>query len=235
MVQNPGLHQWAGSQGDLGMTYCQNYGPGGCVEYSAFEQLIINSTTATMSDPENPSNSTSTYDHLIFGLNFNDINSPFTSISSVESSLQLGDVLPEYASAIQYLQQPVDDPNYHMITIENLDFCTNENMFFPYANNWQVLVDTGSVCLTLPEEIYNSFAGYFDNSTTFADATLMPVFKFKVNSDSFNSTKCTTSSESSADNLFYIPLASLLVNSSAISSGEDMEGAPFVTVMDTTT
>jgi hypothetical protein len=139
---------------------------------------------------------------LIFGLNFN------PEASNINSTMQLGSVDAKYENSLVWQKQASQYPEYHTIFINNLAIC-GQSVLSSIADTWSVLIDTGSVCLNLPEEIYNNFIVWIDLSPI-SDASMLPVFSFSI-----------------ANKDFYIPLSSLLVNESTISVES---GAPLISI-----
>lgn len=190
-AQNPILHNWFDSDGVMGLNYC-NSKPN-CP--TAFQHLLSNSTDVLD-------------DKGTFALDLQ----PSVYLDGINSTMQIGGVSAEYAEMVQWMQQPVSDPTLHQFFMENLTFCGN-GLFGNFSNNWNVVVDTGAVCLTLPGEIYDSFEVWFNTSTTVKNYTDLPSLSFSMST--FDQEK------------FYIPLGNLIVNSSAI---DNENGAPFVSV-----
>eukprot|EP01040_Poterioochromonas_malhamensis_P007739 gene7739-8357_t len=193
-ASNPVLHNWKNSSGDFGLSY---YGNG---KYTTFQTLLSSSTTENSED----------YNNQTFGLNFHNPSSSILSIASGgSSSVQLGGVLPKYANSIIWQQQPLSTPSAHEFFLDSLSFC-GVNLFANYSNNWQVLVHTGSSCLTLPGEMYDTFSSWYSN-TTVTNARQLPAVSFTLNGHH--------------DTTYYIPLGQLLVAESAIKTEP---GAPYV-------
>ena len=207
-IANEKLHSWDLSDGVIGMSYCLQ---GTCLQPTPFQNLVKNATESSDSS-------------LVFGLDFRSKNAAanqYVAASTAgadSSAMQLGGVDAQYAESLLWTVQSTDNPLYHQFYVEDLLFC-NSQILGNYSQNWQVEVDTGSVCLTLPSEIYDSFTAWFDNSTQIDDVASMPAFSYAV-SNGVNTTNA------------YLPLGDLLINSSAI---ETEEGAPFVNVRYPTT
>jgi hypothetical protein len=197
IANNPVLHNWKNSTGDFGMGY--NYSGTG---YTSFQQILLASTTDTE-------------ESQTFGLDFRNPSSSIASIASQASSIQLGGISSSFASSISYLTQPVQYPVYHEFFIEDLSFC-GVDLFGNYSNNWLVMVDSGSSCLTLPSEMYNAFASWYSNTTAVTNTNQLPALSFKL----------LGSSES-----LFIPLSELIVAANAI---ETEVGAPYVNLQGST-
>jgi len=116
------------------------------------------------------------------------------------------------------MNQPVSEPNNHQFFLENLTFC-GISLLSNFSNNWPVVVDSGSVCVSLPSEIYDTFTSWLDNSTV-VDISQMNSLSFQL------------AMNDNANLFYHIPLSSLLINSSDIIS-ED--GAPFIHVAGSST
>ncbi len=185
-VQNLDLHRWNLTNGDLGLTYS------GCVWESCptpFQSILYN--TSTLLNPAESSNST-------FGLDFRNTNSDILSIASLNSTMQLGGVKEEYEQLITWLPQPSITPDYHYFMIQNLQFCGSQ-LFSNYSTTWQVMIDTGASCLSLPGEMYDAFAARFVNGTEITSLANLPSFTFEL---------CTETKTET----FYLPLGIFAVD-----------------------
>ena len=89
----------------------------------------------------------------VFALDFRDENSP--------SSIELGGYDQTYN--LTWFQQPVQDPVYHMATIEGLSLC-GVDLSGNWTDSWSVLVDTSASCLTLPDEPYKALKTWLSSS-----------------------------------------------------------------------
>ena len=202
-IENDKLHAWQLSNGVFGMSYCW----GSCDGPTPFQRLVENATEEGSSS-------------LIFGLDFRTEDPPTdkyivpSSVGGDLSSIQLGEVDPQFANTLLWTVQGVSSPSYHQFYIDDVTFC-NSHILGNFSQNWQVLVDTGAACLTLPAEIYDSFHSWFDNNSVINDIANMPAFSYQV-SNSAN--EVTTA---------YLPLSDLLINATDI---ETESGAPIVRV-----
>ena len=192
--QNRLLHNWFSSTGDIGLAYCEINSE--LCALTVFQQLLINSTAGLYGTVETYPGSTilNSSKPLHFGL---DLNGP-DIISG--STLQLGLVSSAYSKNLSWFQQATVQPAYHTFFLENFNFC-GVNLLTNWSMTWPVIVDTGSVCLTLPAEIYDTFFAWL-NSSAVSNAEDLPAFSFRVNG---------ADSEQ-----LYIPLSNLLLNSSDI-------------------
>lgn len=204
-LENDKLHDWNETGGDVGMSYLPNV-----YECLSIQKDIANCTTSFMGLLLNASEDGS----MVFGLDFRDNDNALFSITSEESSMQLGGIKSEYENSIDWSYQAISDIMYHRFFLQNLSFC-GVKILQDYADNWPVLVDTSCTCLQLPGEVYDTFMNWFDNSKTVEDVQALPAFQFQMS----------TSAEPSQT--FYIPLSSLIVNALAF---EGEEGAPNITV-----
>lgn len=199
-VDNPYLHNWQLANGSIGLSYNQ-YCTTNCQNYTSFQAILINSTT--------------TQYNQTFGFDFRNDNSTIDSIRSKPSTFQLGGVKEEFSDSITWLAQPNQPSNenyYHQFFLSDLSFC-GENILGNVSNNWPVLIDSGSTCLSLPGEFYDNFASWLNNNTIVNDASELPALSFKMNIDNSST--------------FYIPLASLVVPSSVI---QKEAGAPKILI-----
>jgi hypothetical protein len=215
-MTNPSLHNWNLSSGDLGLSYNQSCtsssltcGP------SAFQQLLLNSSSSSSSSSSNSNDNNTT-----FGLDFRDANSSIASVASRHSTMQLGGVDPRFEASLDWLAQPTQLPYYHMLMLENLQFC-GTSLLGNYSTTWPVMVDTGSSCLSLPAEIYDSFAAWFDNSTVVDSLASLPAFSFALN--------IPATASRSAQTLF-VPLGVLAIDQESTSR---LHGIPTVEVLET--
>jgi hypothetical protein len=190
-ASNPYLHPWKNASGDLGLNY--NYS---CCGDTSFQQLLYDATT--------------TSDNQTFGLDFRNPDSSIATISRGPSTMQLGGVSPIFSDQIFWIDQPVQNPSNHQFFLQDLYFC-GVDLMGNYSNNWQVLIDSGSSCLTLPGEMYDTFAAWYENQTQIQNTKDLPAISFAINGF--------------PETTFYIPLATLIVSANAIQSEE---GAPFV-------
>ena len=196
-IENSALHHWQHSVGDVGLGY-----PSSPSEDSSF-QLILKNVTESLGLGSN-----------IFGL---DLLRPasYDDKSFNSSSVQLGAVKSEYSSTMSWQRNANVFDLYHTFFVQNLTIC-GTNLLSSYASTWPAIVDTGSVCLTLPSELYNTLIAWVDLSGDVVDADELPALLFDMLDDSGN----VTSAE--------VPLSSLLVNASDMSSKET--GSPRVIV-----
>ena len=201
-IDNPNLHPWNIADGDIGVGYCYDpyYGPCYLTSYQALLMNVSGYNTNYIKMVKQ--GSLPFPSSLIFGLNLN------PKASNFNSTMQLGFVDPIYKNSIVWQKQSIQYPQYHSIVINSLTIC-GQNILNPMANTWGVLVDTGSVCLSLPEELYNTFISWIDLSPI-SNANMLPTFSFSIGNENF-----------------YIPLSSLLVNQSMITFES---GAPEISV-----
>lgn len=190
---NDVLHDWYGAKGDIGLAYSGNQPE----ELTAFQTVLMDVT----------GNSSS-----IFGLDLNSQTLSYVSASVLSttsgSSMQLGYIKDEYyTDSIVWQKQPTQYPDYHNILIQNLQVCEH-SIFNGYGSNWQTIIDTGSVCLTLPSQIYDSLIGWVDLSGKIDSVDELPSISFDV-TDNNNVTSTV-----------YIPLSVLLIDDDAIANGE---------------
>jgi hypothetical protein len=156
-----------------------NY-PSNSNNLTSFESLLLNATGS-----------------LTFGLDFND--------DASLSTLQLGGVSSTYETSIMWSQPQRSQPLTHTAFINNLEFC-GVPLMANWSNNWPIIVDTASVCLTLPSEYYDIFLAWF-NATIDRNSSLddLPFLSFSM------------SPEVEANRL-YLSLSDLLVNTSDLHS-----------------
>eukprot|EP01031_Cornospumella_fuschlensis_P038967 gene38966-47406_t len=185
-LSNSQLHQWYLTAANIGLNYCN---PGSCSGLSSFQEILANAATSS----QNAS---------VFGLDFQD--------PSGNSSMQLAGIKEEYEDTMQWYESSTRNPSFHQIVISEFSMC-GAPLLGNYSSTWEVLVDTGSVCLTLPAEIYDNFVSWFDNTTVVDSYDDLPAFSFTV--------------FGSAGTRLYLPLSALVVNDTAI---ENETGAPLV-------
>jgi hypothetical protein len=188
-IKNPTLHDYWLENGVIGLSYSD-------ANITAFQSLLANVS-------DGASNQT-------FGLDFRNSGSPIASVEQGQSSMQLGGVKATYEERIRWSQQAQSQLSKHLFFLENLQFC-GVQLLGNYSTNWEVLIDTGSSCLTLPGEIYDSLTVWFSNSTIVTSYDRLPALSFNV---------------IGANETLFIPLANLILPTNAISSSE--KGAPYV-------
>ncbi|RYH20442.1 hypothetical protein EON65_23425 [archaeon] len=186
-LSNAQLHQWYLAAANIGLSYC---GSGSCVQTS-FQEILADASNS--SEPDSAQ---------VFGLDFQD--------PSGSSTMQLAGVKEEYVDTLQWYTSSTKYPPFHQVMISELSIC-GAPLLGNYSSTWEVLVDTGSVCLTLPAEIYDNFAAWFKNSTVVNSYEDLPALSFTV--------------FGSPSDRLYIPLSAMVVNESAV---ENETGAPTV-------
>jgi hypothetical protein len=187
-IQNENLHQWRhNSDGDLGLGYTFNS------IGTSFQALLRSNIINT-----NENNSTE-----IFGLDFNAL--PETS------TMQLGYVKDIYVNSFVWQQQPTQYPQYHEFIINNLELC-GQNVISKWSNNWNTIVDTGYVCMSLPGEVYDNVLAYINTTGFISTSSDLPAFSFNMHG---------------SDVIHTVPLSSLLLD---VDDFENESGAPFITI-----
>jgi hypothetical protein len=217
-IDNSALHDWYLGNGVLGQSYCWDGRDYDCAYMTTFQRLIYNASGVSASADYLLQDART----LLFGLDLRTEDSGDdkyvapTTYGNGGSAMQLGGFDAQFADRLVWVQQATQDPDYHQFILNDLQFC-GAQILGNYSTDWNVLVDTGSVCLTLPSDIYDSFDAWQGlNSTVIEDVNALPAFSFQVG-DGANSTT------------LYVPLGDLLVNETAI----DVEqGAPYVRVRD---
>ncbi len=177
-IENPYLHDWEHRiDGDIGLGYSMS-----STQATQFQSLLLN---------------ISNNNSLTFGLDLQ----PFNNINNNISTMQLGYVKNQYISSISWELQPSQNPTYHQFFLYDLNFC-GHNIIHNVATNWQVLVDTGSDCITLPGDIYDNVLSWLDsNNANSNDANLiLPAFHFTIKN------------KIGKEQTIYIPLESLLID-----------------------
>lgn len=203
-AQNSLLHPWSNTKvsGDIGLSYC-NSATGTCSadqSESAFVQILKNASSPIAAKGGG-------YNSL-FGLDF------LPNSTKDTSSIQLGGVKPMYDSSMVWARQATDSPTYHEVLITSLSMCGKPLLSSVGVSSWPVIVDTGFACIGLPAEIYDMFSVWLDVAPeTSAD---LPALTFVLEEGSSNS-----------NHVFYVPLSTLLVNSTYFIAET---GAPMVTI-----
>lgn len=206
-VDNPILHTWKNSTGDMGLAYC--YGSEYCTSTS-FQQILAQSTSVNY-----PSG------NQTFGLDFRNPNSSIASVASVASSMQLGGVASQFADNLTWSVLPSPGTIYfHQFMLQDISFC-GASLLANISRVYPVLVDTGSSCLTLPKEMYIHFESWLDGNAIVSDPSQLPAFTFQM-----------TGENNELSPTLYIPLATLLINPGSIITEK---GAPFITIQDNVT
>lgn len=189
LIYNSKLHSWNTTNGDIGLSY--NCNSIQC--YPTIFQSLLSVINNTYKLPEPLPNSTMQYQ--VFGLDLNG--------KEGNSTMQLGKIKEEYEKNISWIPQAQNTPTYHSFFIYNLEFC-GQQLFSNYSQTWPVLVDTGSVCLTLPEEAYNTLSNWLNINSVLNSVYELPVLSFSVDGDN--------------ENIIYIPLSTLVVDEGIINS-----------------
>ena len=219
-IENENLHNWNSTDGDFGLSYCYYSNSGAC-PLTAFQQLLINSTTNLQGNDSAINALTPTGGSiipssvpLIFGIDINTNEQQSISIdNNVSSFLQLGSVSPQYTQSMSWFEQPTTWPIYHQFFMQDLSMC-GVDLMGTLGSNWQAIVDTGQVCLQLPNEFYNSLVGWLDATSDITDASLLPAISFKMIEYSSSSKE----SSSLSSGYFYIPLAHLVIDPNTLDS-----------------
>jgi len=209
--QNPSLNNWTAANGDIGLAYC---GQGLNCKPSIFQSLLLNETT-TLTEYELFGNTSyiapvlnSTTEPLVVGLDFQ---------GSKGGNMQMGEIDPLYQKKLVWAPIQTSTPLYQQVEIQNLNIC-NINLFANWSYTWPVIVDTGSSCLSLPQEMFTSFVDWYNNSEV-TSADQLPAFSFSLSD--------VTSASQQHMNQFFVPLSTLLLpNSTHIGS----TGGPSVVV-----
>jgi hypothetical protein len=172
-LANPALHSWSEQTGVFGLNYSPDAGT-----VTSFEALLLEVSTTTL-----------------FGLDLNPVDS--------SSSLQLGGVSEIYADSLIWSPaQPSSALEDHTFYLHDLELCGNPLMA-NWSNNWPVVVDTASVCLTLPSEYYHLFLAWFNVTIARTSSVVdLPALSFSLSPNS--------------DSRLSISLTDLLINSSDI-------------------
>ena len=195
---NTYLYNWATVGGDFGLSYCGN---GIDCSLSTFQRLIINAGT-TLTEASLYGNSsylppiTNSSTPLLFGLDFQNATS--------SSTMQLGSLLPAYATNIVWSPMATSTPQYHMVQMQDLSVC-GVNLFSNWSSTWPATIDTGSVCLALPAEIFDSLAAWIDLANV-ADINDLPTLSFSLSGVASPTT-------AASHNTYYIPLSTLALSS----------------------
>jgi hypothetical protein len=205
--QNPTLHDWNNATGDIGMAYCGN---GFSCKPTVFQSLLANTSTTLIEDILFGN---STYlapllnitMPLIFGLDLNNYSSA--------SSVQMGELKSPYNDQMAWVPLQMNNPTYHQVNVDTL-MLGSINLFVNWSVTWPALIDTGSVCLSLPEEMFGTFLGWL-NTSAIGSADELPAF----------------SSSAQKYNKFYIPLKNLVLDNSTVID-EATYGVPIISIGD---
>lgn len=118
----------------------------------------------------------------------------------------MGGIAAAYQNSLEWTYQATSSPQNHIFFLENLTYC-GISLLANYSNNWPVVLDTASVCLSLPKELYNIFTTWLDNATVVdypSRVSQLPSLTFQLPIDS-----TTNSGET-----YFISLGDLLINAS---------------------
>jgi hypothetical protein len=217
-IANQKLHNWSDIDGDMGLGYC-NVLSSSC-QLTAFQLLLLNATNNSdinVINYERAADSTllPTSSSVIFGLDLNiDISIHDKAAVSMDSTLQLGYIDPTFNDTMVWYEQATTSPVYHVLFVEDLDVC-GVNLMGNWASNWPAIVDSGQVCLQLPDEFYSAFIGWFDTTAAISDAGELPTLSFTVSSSS------PLSNNPLAATTFFLPLEDLILNYGDFIGHED--------------
>lgn len=224
-IDNPKLHNWTAISGDLGLSYSIYTGQ----PPTAFELLLLNATEgirgkSSFADYGSLTGSSllNSTDPVIFGLDINVITDNSASLSSSESSLQLGYVDEKFADSMVWYEQATIQPTVHSFFLTDLSVC-GTNIMGDWGSNWPVLVDSGQVCLLLPNEFYNYLLGWVNTTGDVQDAADLPALSFKMFS---NDGVSSDDDDSSSSTTFYVPLENLVMDYTVF----DSEDPPNITI-----
>jgi hypothetical protein len=222
------LHDWRDTGGNIGLGYC---GQGGCPKiYGDYGDLTVYGEENVMSPFRmllyNVTGNTSrTGIPQVLGLDFNAednaaVNSNFEYTNT--SSMQLGGVLETYSSTMKWYQQPTNFPTYHTFMTTSLGVCGVNLLQSVKSYTWPVLVDTGSTCMKLPGEMYDSLSSWLlgpNGDATFASGTDLPSLMFQMDDGLVqatwkNNVDGAAYASQEASDFLYVPLQALLINTS---------------------
>lgn len=228
-AQNPTLHNWKDTQGNIGLGYC---GPGLCKRvYGNYDDIEIYGMKDVMSPFRMllyavSGNTSKTGTPQIVGLDFN---------VDDASTMQLGGVLQQYAASMKWTKQPVNFALYHSFMATSMSMCGINLLQSTRAYTWPVLVDTGQVCLQLPSEVYSSLKSWLlgaNGTETYVNADALPSLMFQMD-DGLTASSWNVNVDSAeyksqaASDFLYLPLKSLLLNTNYFL---EQQGAMNVTV-----
>jgi hypothetical protein len=122
------------------------------------------------------------------------------------SSLQLGGVSQTYADSLAWSPSQPFTSLDHTFFLHHPEFC-GVPLMANWSNNWPVVVDTASVCLTLPSEYYHLFLAWFNLTISTGTSSMdgLPALSFSL-------------SPSTDSSRLYISLSDLLINTSDIKT-----------------
>lgn len=189
MLVNPELHRWELLNGTIGLSYCSDESAE-VVLCDAFTRLLANS-----SDAANP----------MFGLDLNE--------ASKASEMHLGGVGEVFSSSMVWATQTTQNPSMHSFMMRDLRLGCGDgnapNIFGPYGNTWPAVVDTGSVCLSLPGEMFDNLHSWWgedaSSSPPGGHSGRLPDLSFSL-------------ADAGTDAVLLIRMSDLIVNRSDISA-----------------
>jgi len=133
------MHPWNLAGGNLGLSYPDLQSPFFRDSGMTAFQVLLSQVS-----PNLP----------VFALDFN---------CGAKSEIHLGGFSDQYSSVMQWSDsQVVAQPSYHAFHVYGLQVC-GVPLFQTYSNHWPALVDTGSVCLSLPAEFYDTLMPWLQN------------------------------------------------------------------------
>ena len=210
------LYNWSQVNGDMGLAYCNSgTGSAGNSCQMSYFQSVLNNTKTYL-------NQIVLFGNKTYFPNYYNVSKPlvfaldFKHLTSDNSTMQLGYLQNQYSSSISWTPPLYSSPQYHQFSIKELSLC-GINILGNWSKTWPVLIDTGSTCLSLPQEMYDSVAGWIRTNLNTKDTTTttrLPGFSFRL------------SDGSSKSQLLYIPLGNLILNNNTIITS--INGGPKV-------
>mmetsp|Transcript_19893 Transcript_19893/g.25677 ORF Transcript_19893/g.25677 Transcript_19893/m.25677 type:complete len:577 (+) Transcript_19893:43-1773(+) len=189
-VTIPKLHQWGTAGGILGAAYASSL---------TFPKLMTDNKSPFMVflQQANPQ-------RALFGVDANGVDSP--------SQLHLGGFAEAYQSNLQWSDfQVTEELVYHKFHIYGLEMC-GFPLFAGYSGHWPALLDTGAVCLTLPQEFFELLMTWVDDVDCQLDGPQGHQWKAcYISADSNSALPYLSFRMSEIGETLYLPLSSLLL------------------------
>jgi hypothetical protein len=253
---NNRLHNWTTSTGDVGLAYNSVQLTKPFLSSSAnlrgltgFQKLLLASLPLSINGSYEGTNQKTLNELTTFGLDFQRPTLVNESVATLDASsfrsystsninqntgitklgnstMQIGGISTAYADSIVWQAQPKSSPQYHEFFVQDLSFC-GRNIMHSSVTHWPAMVDTGSVCLSLPTEIYDSFLAWLNTDEDLLSTDDLPDFTFSYSDLSPPSSSSGTGTTGLRSSEFSIPLSSLVLNAT-VFHGES--GAPSVTI-----
>ena len=146
----PGMHAWNATNGVLGLSYPVS------VQMQYYTAAHLSSNTTFFNILANLMHSQG-----LFALDFRYNNRMSESTSSVSDGvIDIGGVSSTYMESLVWGElYPAPTPQAYTLPIFHLSVC-GVDILSNYSSHWDTLIDTGAVCLTLPQPFFDNLMSW---------------------------------------------------------------------------